>query len=293
MRDAPRRRTAAVAAPARLAGAAGGVEVTLSAARPWARAYAGALIFALPMLMTMEMWSIGFYAHPFRLALLLIVSLPVLLALSWIAGFEPTSTLGDAIIETFAALAVAATMSFALLFLLGILHLGMPLREIVGKLTLQTFAGSFGALLARSQLHASAPRPDRQARSYFATLILMAIGALFLGLNVAPTEEVALLAYSMSPTRELGLLLLSLILMHAFVYVANFRGRPDTINNGQFWMLFFRFTVVGYAVVLLISFYLLWTFGRTDATGLQEVVGACVVLGFPCAIGAAASRLIL
>jgi uncharacterized membrane protein len=37
----------------------------------------------------------------------------------------------------------------------------------------------------------------------------------------------------------------------------------------------------------------LWTFGRTDGTALQEIISAVVVLGFPCAIGAAAARLIL
>lgn len=267
--------------------------MTFDVARPWARAFAGALIFALPMLMTMEMWYIGFYVHPFKLALLLVISLPVLFGLSWISGFERATTIGDMIIETLAAILVAAVMSVLLLLLMGILSPEMSPREIVGKISLQTFAGSFGALLASSQLHADAPRPEKKARGYFATLMLMAIGAIFLGLNVAPTEEIILLAYSMSPWRELGMLLLSLVLMHAFVYVANFRGRPETVENGRFWMLFFRYTVVGYAIVLLISLYLLWTFGRTEGTGMQEIAGACVVLGFPCAIGAAASRLIL
>ena len=36
-----------------------------------ARAFAGALIFGLPLLMTMEMWALGFYMEPLRLALFL------------------------------------------------------------------------------------------------------------------------------------------------------------------------------------------------------------------------------
>jgi hypothetical protein len=47
-----------------------------------ARAFAGALIFSLPMLMTMEMWWLGFYMDLLRLALLLIVLLPLLVRLS-------------------------------------------------------------------------------------------------------------------------------------------------------------------------------------------------------------------
>ncbi|MBD0275066.1 MAG: DUF2391 family protein, partial [Acetobacteraceae bacterium] len=52
------------------------------------------------------------------------------------------------------------------------------------------------------------------------------------------------------------------------------------------WSLFARFTVVGYAIVLLTSFVLLWAFGRTDGTGMEATVGACVVLGFPCMVRA-------
>ena len=48
-----------------------------------------------------------------------------------------------------------------------------------------------------------------------------------------------------------------------------------------------------YAVVLVLSFYLLWLFGRMDDTAPGAILSAVVVLGFPCAIGAAASRLIL
>src|SRR3546814_19401144 len=54
------------------------------------RAFGGALIFALPMLMTMEMWWLGFYADRFRLALLLMLNFHLLVMLSRRAGFEAT-----------------------------------------------------------------------------------------------------------------------------------------------------------------------------------------------------------
>jgi uncharacterized membrane protein len=46
-------------------------------------------------------------------------------------------------------------------------------------------------------------------------------------------------------------------------------------------------------VALLISLYVLWTFGRLDGAGAAETVMAMLVLGFPAAIGAAAARMIL
>ncbi|HMO42629.1 MAG TPA: DUF2391 family protein, partial [Phenylobacterium sp.] len=60
-----------------------------------ARAFAGALIFSLPMLMTMEMWELGFYMSPARLALMLVLTLPILVGLSRFGGFRPTASLAD------------------------------------------------------------------------------------------------------------------------------------------------------------------------------------------------------
>ncbi|HJU05284.1 MAG TPA: DUF2391 family protein [Nitrospiraceae bacterium] len=59
------------------------------------------------------------------------------------------------------------------------------------------------------------------------------------------------------------------------------------------WRSFFRFTVAGFGVSLLISFCMLWSFARTDGLAFDQVVRAMLVLGFPASIGAAASRLIL
>lgn len=40
-----------------------------------ARGLGGALLFALPMLMTMEMWELGLYANPLRLLLLCLLNI--------------------------------------------------------------------------------------------------------------------------------------------------------------------------------------------------------------------------
>jgi len=53
------------------------------------RAYGGAVLFAFPMLMTMEMWALGFYMTPVRLALLTVLAVPLLIGLSYYAGIHP------------------------------------------------------------------------------------------------------------------------------------------------------------------------------------------------------------
>jgi putative integral membrane protein (TIGR02587 family) len=262
-----------------------------------ARAFAGAVIFALPMLMTMEMWWIGFYIDPWRLALLLIVQVPLLTALSHISGFMETQRWLDDVLDAFVAIAVAAVAATVILFVLSVIDFDTALHEAVGKVAIQTFPASIGAMLARKQLAGSQdddkPSAGDDPTNYAGEMFLMAVGALFLGLNLAPTEEMVLLSYMMTPWREIGLVGLSLAAMHGFVYAAEFRGRPQPLPDTSFVSLFLRFTVAGYALVLVICLYLLWTFGRTDGAGIQEMVSAVVVLGFPCAIGAAAARLIL
>jgi uncharacterized membrane protein len=51
--------------------------------------------------------------------------------------------------------------------------------------------------------------------------------------------------------------------------------------------------VSGHALALLISLYVLWTFGRVAGTAWAEVVRMMIVLRFPAAVGAAGVRLIV
>src|SRR3712207_7608012 len=50
------------------------------------RSFAGAILFGLPLFMTMEMWWLGFLIRPERLALFILISIPMLWALAWLAG---------------------------------------------------------------------------------------------------------------------------------------------------------------------------------------------------------------
>ena len=257
------------------------------------RAFAGALIFALPMLMTMELWSMGAYVSPSRLITLLVLLLPLLVCLSMVSGFKRTETLRDDVLDAFVAVAVAAVMSVPVLWLFGIVTPDTHLEEAVGRTALQVIPASIGAMLARSQVSDGGEGRAGRLPSYWRELTFVAVGALFLGLGAAPTDEVLLLAYRMRPGQEIALALFSLMLMHAFVYTLGFRAGLVPRPGAAFWSVFVRFSVVGYAIVLLIACYLLWSFGRTDGTDASVVVGCAIVLGFPCALGAAAARLIL
>lgn len=263
------------------------------------RAFGGAILFSFPMLMTMEMWWLGFYMNGLRLTLFTLLTIPLLVGLSYYDGFEDPVILKEDVRETFIAYTVGFTASAVMLFLFGIIKSGMSADEIIGKISIQAVAASFGAMFAQSLLGGDKQTDEdaekrKRSASYAGQLFLMAVGAIFLSMSVAPTEEMVLISYQMTYWHTLALAVVTLSIKYAFVYAVEFHGHDKAISPDQsFLSVFLRFTVVGYAIVLLISFYILWTFGSIDDMGLAEQLKATIVLGFPAAIGASASRLIL
>ncbi|MBY3256144.1 TIGR02587 family membrane protein [Rhizobium laguerreae] len=270
-----------------------------------ARGIAGALLFALPMFMTMEMWELGFYMDRSRLFLLLIVNIPLLVILSDRIGFERTWTWRQAMRDASIAYGLGILGSALILIAMGVLKHDQSLHEITGMIAIQAVPASIGAMLGRSQLGGQLDDGDdpeendsddpvhERETSYAGELFLMAVGALFLSLNVAPTEEMVLLSYKMTPWHGLIMIAASLAVMHGFVYALSFKGSHDLAEGTPGWHAFVRFTLPGYVIAGLISAYCLWTFHRTDDIGSTQILMAVVVLSFPAAIGAAAARLIL
>jgi putative integral membrane protein (TIGR02587 family) len=259
------------------------------------------VLFALPLLMTMEMWRLGSSLPAGHIALFLGVALPLLVGLSYIAGFEPTFRLRDDALDAAIALGLGLAAAAAVLALLGIIRPGMPAADAVGRVALQAVPAAIGAMLARSQLRGNGERSDAQAAeerrrreaSHGIELFTMGIGALFLALTVAPTEEILSLGHTMSDWQLVALIAVSLVTMHAFVYALDFRGQAGVPEGTRQWSLALRYTVPGYALALLVSLYVLWTFGRADGLSAGSLLAITVVLGFPAAFGAAAARLIL
>lgn len=268
-------------------------DTSLDYARDLLRAVGGALLFALPLLMTMEMWALGFAMGRERLILFLVLGLGLLVGLSHFAGFRHTTCLRDDIFDGLSAFAVGFLVAGALLFLFGVLHPDQPLDELVGKVALQAVPAGLGAVLARKQFAGSGdPSPDDASptESYPAELFTMVAGALFIALNVAPTEEMRLIAYQMNPVQTIALAFVSIGLLHALVYALGFAGQH---SHERPWIAFLHFTLPGYALTLLVCLYVQWTFGHLDGHGLIAAIKTTLVIGLPGAIGAGAARLVI
>lgn len=264
----------------------------ISIPRELARAAGGALLLALPLLMTMEMWDFGSYLDPYRLVTLLTVMVGVLTALSYHIGFEETFEWKDDLRDALAAYAIGFVVAAVTLWILGVISEETNLEETVGRVALQSIPASIGACLARAQFGQLRPQDARKA-GFGTEMFHMGVGALFFAMNLAPTEEMVLISYMMTPWHAIGLVLLSLGLMHAFVYSVEFHGQSRKPEDMSHAGVFMRYTLAGYALVLCISALILWSFGRFDSGGFIWALMATIVLAFPGAIGAAAARLLL
>lgn len=261
-----------------------------SYARGLGRAAAGAMIFSLPLMMTMEMWAFGFQMDRLRLALFTAVVALVIYGLARFAGFRDDTTAFDDLLDALAALLVGFVVSAAMLALFGLLTFQTGLREAVGAIAVQAAPASMGAILANRQLQGGPRGEQKEDRAgYLGQVFLMTAGALFFAFNVAPTEEMILIGFKMTAWHALALIVLSLLALHALVFTVGFAGQEEHEGQG---LAFLHYTLVGYGIALIVSIYILWTFGRLDAA-FSDALRAVVVLSFPAAMGAAVARLVV
>ena len=259
------------------------------------RAFAGAVIFSLPLLMTMEMWWLGFALHPGRLLVFVIANFAMLYGLSHVAGFEASHNWLDDLLDAFAAFAVAALAAAAVLSLLGVIDVRMPMREVAGKIALQSVPASFGAMIGAKLLGEGEEIEEQEMhwrQSWAGRLFLAVAGAMFLSFTVAPTEEMRLIAYQMTAWHALVLVFVSIIALHAVVFLVGFPGQEDRAGTSHGLDLLLH-TLPAYGVSILACLYVLWCLGSLDGAGPHSVATSVAVLGLPAAIGAGIARIVV
>ena len=258
------------------------------------RALAGAIIFSLPLLMTMEMWWLGFYLAPWRLLQFTAANMVLLYFLSRVAGFEESHNWLDDILDAFAAYAVAVVAACVLLWLIGAVRPGMTAAEVAGMIVVQAVPASFGAMIGAKLLGEGEEieQQEHWRRTYSGQLFLMLAGAMFLSFTVAPTEEMVLIAYQMTAWQALALVLASMAALHAIMYLVGFPGQDLRSESGTAATLL-RHSLPGYAIALCACMYILWSFGRVDGSEPYQVAKSIAVLGFPAAIGAGIARVVV
>jgi putative integral membrane protein (TIGR02587 family) len=266
--------------------------------REYARGLAVGLMFSLPLLYTMEVWWAGFVSEPMRLVLYVAATFVLLLGYNHYAGLHHDASWQEVVIDSVEEMGLGLTLAAAVLFLLGQLETDMHLYEIVGKVTVEAMTVAIGISVGTSQLgggddreKGSAEASAKEEVTFRGQVVIAACGAMLFAANVAPTEEIVMIASETRVANILGLALLSLILTALILYYIEFAGSGQFVRSNGVMSVVVG-TVVTYAVALLISAAVLWFFGRFDEA-LITCVAQTVVLGLAATLGASAGRLLL
>ncbi|MDP9422845.1 MAG: TIGR02587 family membrane protein [Pseudomonadota bacterium] len=258
------------------------------------RGFAGAIVFGLPLMMTMEMWWLGFTLSGWMLLQFALANLALLVGLSRVSGFDVSRGAIEDIFDALAAFGMGAISSAIVLGLFAEIEPSTPLPEIAGMIVIQAIPASFGAMIA-DKLFGEDDKPGEhrtRRRSYAGQLTLLVSGALFLSFTMSPTEEIALISFRMTPWHALAMMVLTVAVMHALVYSVGFGAHSEEQGAAGLSVLL-RFTMVGYGLAALASTYILWTFGRFDGLSWAAAAQMIVVLSFPAGIGAAIARMVV
>ena len=163
---------------------------------------------------------------------------------------------------------------------------------LLAPLRFKAVRAAFGAMVAHLEIdEPAASIGPAHPHGFASSAFLMAVGSLYLCSSLASTEEMMLIAYKMSVWQIGGLMAFSLVMMQLFDEYAIEQDLGGAGGESA-WSTSLAMTAIGYTIALVISLYILWTFGRTDGLTFAQLVKETIVLGFPAALGAGAARLL-
>jgi putative integral membrane protein (TIGR02587 family) len=264
------------------------------------RAFSGAFLFGIPLLYTMEMWWLGDVATPGHLLLTLATALVANFGLVTAAGFKDDQSLFSRIEQTLDAVAVGAVGSAIVLLTLNQINVDQSPLAILAKIVVQALPLSIGASLANIVFDDNKDRDgedDQQSRmpTWWRALIndvgATAIGAVFIAYNVAPTEEIPMLATRMEYWHQLVLIGLTLITGYVIVFASGFdpAAKRDRVHLFQHPA---TETTISYLVSLLVAFAVLVLMKQISSDHPPAfTLAQTLVLGLPAMIGGAAGRI--
>lgn len=268
------------------------------------------MLIGIPLLYTMEVWWIGSYTGASRMFAVLVFTFVPVFLLNRTSGFRSSRDvrLADAAVDSVEAVALGVLCVTGVLVLLREITTATPLGEVVGKIVYEALPFSLGVALARHFLLRSRdeddeeqmgdtqpdrhPVPDTSINATVSDLGATVIGAVFVAFNIAPTDEIPMLAAATSPAWLLAILAASLVISYCIVFVAGFSSQAKRRRQKGWLQHPLTETVVCYLLSLLSAAFMLWIFQRLRLEAPWSLsLSHVVILGLPAAVGGAAGRL--
>ncbi|MEC4804168.1 MAG: TIGR02587 family membrane protein [Jaaginema sp. PMC 1079.18] len=273
----------------------------------------GGFLFGIPLLYTLEVWSIGSYVQPPILLAVLGLTFVAIFLLNQVEGFRRSrrSSLLDAAAESVEAIALGLICATAILVLLQRITPTTSLMESLGKIVFETIPFAVGVTLSQvilsgepqfqtkaesqKKMQTSHPKVIRNSFNFletFTDLSATVIGALIIGFSIAPTDEVSLLAAPTSPPWLLAIMGTSLLISYSIVFTSGFTDQSKRQQQKGIFQHPLAETVFSYLVALIMSALMLWFFQRLSFQDPFLLwIRQTIILGLPASIGGAAGRL--
>jgi putative integral membrane protein (TIGR02587 family) len=247
----------------------------------------------------MEVWWTGFLARPPRLLAYFLAGFLLLFLYNRYGGLREDASWLEVGFEAVEEMGLGLLLAALVLWLVGQIDGGMPVSELLGKVVVEGTTMAIGVSVGASQLGGrrkgegddQGMRGEPQALGLSGHLALAACGAVLVASNVAPTEEIVMIALEAPPWRLVGLALLSLALIVLILFYSDFRGSHRTGRRVPATVL--SLTVIDYAVALAVSAFALWFFDRFAGASAGFCAAQVVVLGVAASMGASVGKLLL
>lgn len=272
------------------------------------RGIAGGLLFSLPLLYTMEVWWAGFTVHPLRLLIYILATFTLLLGYNRYCGLRCDATPVEVAIDSVEEMGLGLVIAAFILWLLNQITSDMAISEIFGKTIVEAMTVAIGVSIGTAQLGISGDNQegdtgmekDTQSAPFLANdnggfsgqLTIALCGAVLFAANVAPTQEIIVIATETTSAKLLTMALLSLLIGALILFYTNFSGSQQLIKTRGIKNVIFG-AVVTYAIALVASGAVLWFFGRFDGISPITCLSETIVLGLASTLGASAGRLLL
>lgn len=270
------------------------------------RGLSGGFMFGIPLLYTMEVWWIGSATPPIRMLVALAVSYITVFLLNRTAGFRRTQNIRfvDAAIDSVEALAIGLLCTTCVLVLLREITTATSLNEAIGKIVYESVPFSIGVGLASQFLHKAesddgqgateqaAPSSEEGINATLADVGATLIGAIVIAFNIAPTDEVAMLAAAITSPWLIAMIIMSIIISYAIVFEAGFADEQQRKQQKGVCQHPYSETLLSYLLALLAAAFMLWFFQRLDFSDPWQMwLSHTIILGLPATVGGAAGRL--
>ncbi len=274
-------------------GGDGGAAALISdTVRDHVRAVVGGLLVGLPLLWTQEMWRNGETMHPLKLLVLLAASFAIVVGFNAVCGFRRDRSWFELLLDSLQGLGISMFIAAIVLYVLGRIEPELGIATVVGRIALLAIAVSFGTALA-STLLSDEEGGGREAAGPVGELFVAAGGALYFALNIAPTDEVRSVGSEADTPLVLVAIAVSLVVGFAtLLTISRAKGSRSWFGDGPLDGPVGE-TIAAYAIALLVSYVLLWSFDLVEGLGFRALVGHVVMLGVVATFGAAAARILV